>query len=362
MSTSTWGYLLEFVGILIFLVLVHEAGHMVVAKWCGMRVERFSVFMGRPIASVTRGETQYAVGWLPIGGYVKISGMSRDEEIPEELVPRAYYSATMWRKIATIAAGPLVNVLVAIVAFTAMYWIGIPNGGAPVARLAQVEVQSPAAGAGMRPGDTVVAINAQKATDPAVFRKILTSHPGGTVQVTYAHDGTDVTRTVHLKSVTPAGAACDPATQAGCIGHLGVGFGYATAQAGPVAGIWKGADYTWYVVRETGVRMFQTPTQVQSVIGVGAVYTEVASRGAATILAFTGVLSLALAIFNLIPIPPLDGGHILFAVIERVRGRALSSTAYERAAVVGIALMLILFVVVAQKDVINIANGTVLGK
>ncbi len=108
-------------------------------------------------------------------------------------------------------------------------------------------------------------------------------------------------------------------------------------------------------------RIFQTPTQVQSVVGVGAVYTEVASRGLATVLAFTGVLSLALALFNLIPMPPLDGGHILFAVIERVRGRSLSAVAYERAAVVGIALMIMLFLVVVQKDIVNISNGTVLG-
>lgn len=359
---TTTGYLLEFIGILIFLVLVHEAGHMVVAKWCGMRVERFSVFMGRPIASIQRGETEYAIGWLPIGGYVKISGMTRDEEIPEELVPRAYYSATMWRKIATIAAGPAVNILVAVLAFTAMYWIGIPNGGPPVTRLAQVEVQSPAASAGMRPGDVLVAVNGQRSTDPSVFRNVLVSHPDKTVQITYTHDGSEVTKDVRLASLTPAGAPCNPTSRTDCIGHLGVGFGYATAQAGAAAGIWRGTDYTWYVVRETGVRLFQTPTQVQSVIGVGAVYTEVASRGIATVLAFTGVLSLALAIFNLLPIPPLDGGHILFAVIERIRGRALSAVTYERAAIVGIALMLILFVVVAQKDVINIANGTVLGK
>lgn len=359
---TTGGYLLEFVGILIFLVLVHEAGHMLVAKWCGMRVERFSVFMGRPIASIQRGETEYAVGWLPIGGYVKISGMTRDEEIPEELVPRAYYSATMWRKIATIAAGPAVNILVALLAFTAMYWVGIPNGGAPVTRLAQVEVQSPAASIGMRPGDTLVAIDGHRGTDPAVFRNVLLQHPGQKVQVTYAHNGTEITRDVRLKSVTASGASCDPTTRKDCIGHLGVGFGYGTAQAGAFTGVWRGTDYTWYVVRETGARLFQSPTQVQSVIGVGAVYTEVASRGIATVLAFTGVLSLALAIFNLLPIPPLDGGHILFAVIERIRGRALSAVTYERAALVGIALMLILFVVVAQKDVINIANGTVLGK
>jgi regulator of sigma E protease len=358
---TTGVYILQFIGILIFLVLVHEAGHMVVAKWCGMRVERFSIFFGRSLARFQRGETEYRVGWIPVGGYVKISGMSRDEEIPDALVPRAYYSATMWRKIATIAAGPAVNILVAIACFTVMYWVGIPNGGAPTTRLAQIEVSSPAGVAGMRPGDTLVAVNGQSSTNPDAFRKVLTSHPNGLVTVTYAHSGADITRTVRLKSVKASGAACDPATQTGCIGHLGVGFGYATERAGPLAGVSKGTQYTWWVVHETGTRIFQTPTQVQSVVGVGAVYTEVASRGLATVLAFTGVLSLALALFNLIPMPPLDGGHILFAVIERIRGRSLPAAAYERAAVIGIALMVVLFFVVVQKDVLNIANGTVLG-
>jgi regulator of sigma E protease len=358
---TTGVYILQFVGILIFLVLVHEAGHMVVAKWCGMRVERFSVFFGRPLARFQRGETEYRIGWLPIGGYVKISGMSREEEIPEELVPRAYYSASMWRKIATIAAGPGVNVLVAVVCFTAMYWIGIPNTGAPTTRLAQIEVASPADHAGLRPGDRLVAIDGQRSTDPATFRKVLTAHPDGLVTITYAHAGADVTRTVRLKSVNAKGTACDPATQTGCIGHLGIGFGLATQRAGLVGGISNGIHYTWWVIHETATRIFQTPTQVQSVVGVGAVYTEVASQGLATVLAFTGVLSLALALFNLIPMPPLDGGHILFAVIERVRGRSLSAVAYERAAVVGIALMIMLFLVVVQKDIVNISSGTVLG-
>jgi len=358
---TTGVYILQFIGILIFLVLVHEAGHMVVAKWCGMRVERFSIFFGRSFARFRRGETEYRIGWIPIGGYVKISGMTRDEEIPEDLVPRAYYSATMWRKIATIAAGPLVNVLVAVICFTLMYWVGIPNGGAPTPRLAQIEVSSPADAAGMRPGDTLVAVNGQRSTDPTTFRKLLTAHPNELVTVTYSHSGADITRTVRLKSVNANGAACNPATQTGCVGHLGVGFGYATAHAGLFGGIRKGSQYTWWVVHETATRIFHTPTQVQSVVGVGAVYTEVAAQGFATVLAFTGVLSLALALFNLIPMPPLDGGHILFAVIERIRGRSLSPAAYERAAVVGIALMLVLFVVVVQKDILNIANGTVLG-
>ena len=358
---TTANYILQFIGILILLVLVHEAGHMVVAKWCGMRVERFSVFMGKPLLRFGRGETEYAVGWLPLGGYVKISGMTRDEEIPEELVPRAYYSASMWRKIATIAAGPGVNVLFAILAFTVMYWVGLPNSGAPTTRLAQIQVPSPAASAGMRPGDQLVASNGNRSANYEVFRNLLVARPDKLVTVTYAHSGADVTRTVRLTSVTARGAACDPATHTDCIGHLGVGFGFATEHAGCFGGIWKGISYTWWVIHETATRIFQTPTQVQSVVGVGAVYTDVAAQGIATVLAFAGVLSLALALFNLIPIPPLDGGHILFAVIERIKGRALSAATYERAAVVGIALMLILFVVVVQRDIFNIANGTVLG-
>jgi regulator of sigma E protease len=353
-------YILQFIGILMFLVLVHEAGHMVVAKWCGMRVERYSIFFGRSLARFQRGETEYRIGWIPVGGYVKISGMSREEEIPDELVGRAYYSATTSRKIATIAAGPLVNVLVAVLCFTLMYWVGIPNAGAPTTRLAQVEVASPADHAGMRPGDTLVAVNGQSSTDPAVFRKVLQAHRDALVTITYEHSGAQITRTVRLTSVNANDVPCKPATKAGCVGHLGISFGFATQRAGLIGGIWNGMKYTWWVVHETVTRIFHTPTQVQSVVGVGAVYTEVASQGLATVLAFTGVLSLALALFNLIPMPPLDGGHILFAVIERVRGRSLSAAAYERAAVVGIALMLMLFVVVVQRDILNIANGTVL--
>ena len=357
---TTGLYILQFVGILMLLVVVHEAGHMVVAKWCGMRVERFSVFMGRPLVRFQPRETEYAIGWLPVGGYVKISGMTRGEDIPEELIPRAYYSASMWRRIATIAAGPLVNVLFAMLAFTAMYWVGLPNSGPPTTRMAQIEVPSPAASAGIVPGDRLIAVNGQHATNPEVFRKLLVAHPDKLVTITYAHSGVDVTRVVRLKSVNGTLAPCDPATHTNCIGHLGVGFGAATAHAGFLPGVWKGITYSWWVVHETATRTFQTPNQAQSVIGVGQVYTEVASRGIAAVLAFSGLLSLALALFNLIPIPPLDGGHILFAVIERIKGRALATSTYERAAVVGIALMLLLFVVVGWRDIFNIYNGTVL--
>ena len=119
--------ILWFVLILMTLVLLHEAGHMVVAKWCGMRVERFSIFFGRPLWSFRRGETEYGIGWLPLGGYVKITGMTQGEEIPPEVEPRAYSNMPVWKRVVTILAGPAVNILLAVVIFAAIFWIGIPT-------------------------------------------------------------------------------------------------------------------------------------------------------------------------------------------------------------------------------------------
>ena len=135
--------IIVFVVIMIVLIVLHEAGHMIAAKLSGMRVERFSVFMGKPLWSFRRGETEYGVGWLPVGGYVKISGMTRDELVrreydpqtgvvisetsePAEVQARAYCNATTPRKVATILAGPGANVLVALIAFTISFWVGLP--------------------------------------------------------------------------------------------------------------------------------------------------------------------------------------------------------------------------------------------
>jgi len=353
-------HLAQFVLILMFLVLVHEAGHMVVAKWCGMRVERFSIFFGRPVASFTRGDTEYAIGWLPLGGYVKISGMTPDEEVPSEHAHRTYHRAATWRKVATIAAGPAVNILLAVVAFTAMFWVGIPTAKLTTT-VAQVEVGAPADVIGLKPGDRIVAVDGTAVTDPQKLRDIIEARPGEPVAVTYVHDGTRVTRTATLRSVEVDGKP---------VGRLGFGFG---VERGPderygfTGGIGEGLDYSWFVVSESGKqlgRVFtseQAREDIQSVVGVGAVYNEIADQGISTILQFVGVLSLALAIFNLIPFPPLDGGHILFAFIEKLRGSPLPRAVFERASMVGLALMLLMMVFVVQNDIIDISNGTVLG-
>jgi regulator of sigma E protease len=344
--------ILWFALILMFLVLVHEAGHMVVAKWCGMRVERFSIFFGKPVWSFRRGETEYGIGWLPLGGYVKISGMTRGEEMPPEVEPRAYYNMPAWRKIATIIAGPAVNIVLAIVIFAAIFWIGIPTGRVTDSVGAVTPGQA-AAAAGIQPGDRFVAIDDVRVNgDPERLRQeLLSGEPGDDVLLTLERDGQTIRRTAELQELDDAAGR-----------RTGLGFSFETV-AGPtqrygaVAGLQEGLDFTWFVV-EANVEVFgdvftsqEAREQVSSVVGVGAVFNEVSDDGLITLLRFVGVISLALGIFNLLPILPLDGGHILFALIEKAKGSALSRTTYERASFIGFALVMVVFVFALQNDI-----------
>ena len=244
--------------ILMFLVLVHEAGHMVVAKWCGMRVERFSIFFGRPIASFTRGETEYAIGWLPLGGYVKISGMTVGEDIPSEVAHRAYSAAPMWKKIATIAAGPAVNILLAIVIFA----------GDLLDRRAHVQPSPRASGASTRtrpprrgppaPGDRIVAVNGVQVNGDAADRArgAPVGHAEGqTVRLTVERDG----RTLREDGAAPGAQGRRTATRsrtprpAGPLTGLGftfdAGAGARRCAPGPLEGLTDGWDFAWFIMK-----------------------------------------------------------------------------------------------------------------
>jgi regulator of sigma E protease len=344
--------ILWFALILMFLVLVHEAGHMVVAKWCGMRVERFSIFFGRPIWSFRRRETEYGIGWLPLGGYVKISGMTRGEDIPPEVEPRAYYNMPAWRKIVTVLAGPAVNIVLAIVIFAAIFWIGIPTARVTDTVGAVTQGQA-AAQAGIEPGDRFIAIGDVRVNgDPERLRQqLLAGEPGDRVVLTLERDGETIRRVATLQELNDAAGR-----------RTGLGFSFdavegPTRQYGFLDGLQEGLDFTWYVVK-ANVEVFgdvftseEARDQVSSVVGVGAVFNEVSDDGLITILRFVGVISLALALFNLLPIPPLDGGHILFALIEKAKGSAISRATYERVSFIGFALMLVVAVYVVQNDI-----------
>jgi regulator of sigma E protease len=342
-----------FVLVLIGLVLIHEAGHMVVAKLCGMRVERFSVFFGRPIWSFRRGETEYAVGWVPLGGYVKITGMTREERIPPEVEPRAYYAAPLWKKVATIAAGPLVNIALAFLVFSGIYWYGVPSGPVTTS-VGLVQEATPAAEIGLLAGDRILAVDDVVANgDPLRVQNALRAHPNQVVRLRYEREGRTFARDVRLGSQEIDGKT---------VGRLGFAFTRETERFGLLAGFGKGGQFTWEVLRLNVEAVGQLATseeareQINTVVGIGAVFDEVADDGV-QVMQLIGLISLALGIFNLLPLLPLDGGHILFAVIEKVKRRHISLAAYNRFAMVGMAVLLLIFFIAIQNDIDLIRGG-----
>jgi regulator of sigma E protease len=342
-------HLLQFVGILSVLVILHELGHMWVAKWSGMRVEKFSLFFGKPLAKFQKGETEYAIGWLPAGGYVKINGMVRGEEMPEGQEHRAYYNAPTWKRVATILAGPAVNIALAFVLLTVMFWTGVPTS---VNRIDTVTPGSPAAAIGLLAGDQLRAVDGQRAGDVLAVRELLTDRPGQRVDITYARNGSEFTKSATL--LNDAGQ-----------GRLGFQFAREMDRSGPIEGIANAADTTWFVIDGTRAAMWRAITgttvkEFNSVVGIGAAYDEVANEGVSQIIFFAALISLALGIFNLLPFLPLDGGHIVFALLEKLKGSPFSRQAFERASMIGLAVMVIFSVFIIQNDIINISNGTLL--
>ncbi len=362
---------LLFIVVLIVLIILHELGHMIVAKLCGMRVERFSVFFGKPIWSFRKGETEYGIGWLPLGGYVKITGMTRDELVkreydpktrevisetpePPEVQARAYCNSTTPRKIATIFAGPFANVIVAVIAFAVSFWIGVPTFSGSTNVVDAVSRNSPAEAVGLVPGDRIIRINnatlgaGADVVEP--LRKELQANVGKSVTLVVERDGTPRTLT------TPPLVAAPDAPK---VGRLGFQFAQRRVEDttfGFFGGIREGVQFTGFLTAEQIKalgRLFvdqETREQVQSVVGIGATFNDFADEGVSTVWRFIGILSLILAIMNLIPLMPLDGGHIVFALAERIRGKAMNAIVYQRASVVGIALFGLLFFYALNND------------
>ncbi len=344
-------YVLAFLGFAV-LILFHEAGHFVAAKAVGMRVERFSLFFGPMIWKVQRGETQYGIAAIPLGGYVKISGMNPREELPEEVRARAYYNQPVWKRIVVILAGPFVNLLIAFL----IIWILLLANGQAVAtkKVATIGRGTPAA-AVLKPGDQIVSVDGVRGS-PEQIRNQIRSHRCAGAATNGCRAATParvvVRRGGQLVTVTayPRYVAADRAPE------LGFGFDAVNQPVGAVHAAGLAVSDMWTVTTKTvGVvaRIFepQERKQLGSVVGGYTVTQQSFAHDTTRALWVLALISLSLAIINLFPFLPLDGGHVFWAVAEKIRGRRISFEVMERAGVIGFALILMLFVIGLSNDI-----------
>jgi regulator of sigma E protease len=354
-------YLLAFLGF-IALIILHEAGHFFAAKATGMRVERFSLFFPPLIFRVRRGETEYALGSLPLGGYVKITGMNPNEEIPDEVRPRAYYNQAVWKRVVTIAAGPAVNILIAF----AIVWGLIAANGIDSnrisTRVAAIDQGSASAGK-LRAGDRVVSIdgiaiagNENRLRNQVDAHRCAGALINGCVAQRPVTIVVDRGRAVHRFSVRPRYDAQVKRML------VGAEFGYALAHPGAIASAGDSGSYLWYVTKRTVstfAHLFEPKErkQVTGVVGAYAATQESFAASPTAALTILALISLSLGVINLFPFLPLDGGHIFWALAEKVRGRRISFSVMERSGFVGFALILIVFVIGMSNSISTLANG-----
>jgi regulator of sigma E protease len=345
-------------GGLCFLIVLHEAGHFVAAKKTGMRVEKFFLFFGPKIFSFKRGETEYGVAAIPLGGYVKISGMNPEEELPPEVADRAYYRQPVWKRIVVIGAGPAVNIVLALVI---LFVVALTSASTDTQTVSEVIPKTPAKGV-LRPGDRILSVDGK--SYPKVesqarvesFREEIASHRCAGKQA----NGCKATTPVALKikrdgrvksiSVTPEYRAS--AGQA----LIGFSFGSEPESIGVGTAVDRATGFAWLITHETLTRFAkifnsQERKQLSGVVGVSDVGQQTIGLGAAAALTFLALVSLSLGLINLFPFLPLDGGHIFWSLVEKVRGKPVSLQVMERASMVGILLVAMLFFIGLSNDI-----------
>ena len=332
------------------LILVHELGHFVVARWCGVRIVRFSIGFGRKIVGWTRGGTEYWLSWIPLGGYVKMAGEQHGERTQ---APDEYLSKPVGTRAAIVAAGPFVNYLVALVSLWTVFVVGYPELLPEVGRVLE---DMPASAAGLQEGDRILAVDGTSVPTWEAMTELIHASAGKPMRlrVARADAEVDVTLTPTRKDIT------DPFGRPKSVGLIGIGpsGAFETFHVGPIEAIGRTVHQHNEWVGQTLLALWSMATgrisvreSVTGPIGLLVLTSEAASMGIGPLLYLIALFSLSLAIFNVFPIPILDGGHLFFLLLEKLRGSPVSLNIQERAAQVSFVLLMTMVLFVCVNDV-----------
>jgi membrane-associated protease RseP (regulator of RpoE activity) len=380
-----------FIGIVAFCVMIlfaiffHELGHFVTARWARIKVSKFFIGFGPTLWSVRRGleetvtveergqlktitrpETEYGVKALPLGGFVKIVGMSPLEEVPPEDQPRAFASVPHWKRAIVLAAGSATHFITAFfVLFIIFTGVGIPDPSKPTLTVeaVQTEIQgkpSPAARAGLEPGDEILEVDGRRVERFQEVRAAIRSGGGKPVALVVRKESGE-TRRLEIRPVIDKSVDA-PIPVIGIYPHNQL------TRQNPARAVVSTSRTVVNLMRSFFDRVPDAfsprslgltgggPSEDRpfSIIGAGKIAGDLASRGSILDFLFLFVqINIFIAVFNMLPLPPLDGGHLLVLLIEKIRGRPLSPRAIMPVAAVVLSILLLLGVLLAYYDVVQ---------
>jgi regulator of sigma E protease len=351
-------YFLSFILVLGVLIFVHEFGHFIVARKLGVGVTKFSFGFGPKIAGIRRGETEYILSAVPLGGYVKLVGESEGEEVPPEQLARSFQRKPVWVKMAIVSAGPLGNLVFAVLVFWIVFLGGVPS---LTTRIGEIAPDTPAARAGLLKGDVVLRIDGEAvATWEDLATKIRAGSAGSPLRITVKRDGSETTipvapemregRTVFGEKVSEPKIGIVAGKE---VVYRKVGPGGAFLRAGLETG--KLIYLTVMTVVKLVTRVLPSETLGGPIL-IAQMAGDQAREGFSQFLYFLALLSVNLGILNLLPIPILDGGHLLFFSVEGLMRKPISPQVRTLAHQVGLALILTLTALVFYNDIARLLS------
>jgi len=359
------GSVLTAILVLSALVLVHELGHFLAARRLGVGVLKFSIGFGPRLWGVVRGGTEYVIAAFPIGGFVKMAGEHDEEEAqaggepaPVHDPARSFENKPVWARAIIIAAGPVANVLFAVAIFWLVFMAGVPT---LLTEIGAVQPNFPAADAGLRQGDVVVAIDGRPVGSWDELTEVV--HASAGVERTFSVRRGDETLAVRITPrSSPSTSVFGESTTVGLVG-ITPAERFTTRRHGPIDAAVLSLRRTGEIMRLTLVgivKIFQRIVPAETIGGpimIVQMAGQQAQLGALNLVFFSAFLSISLGLFNLFPIPVLDGGQIWFLAVEAVRGRPLSRRAREITQQIGLVLLVLLMLFAFYNDISRIITG-----
>jgi regulator of sigma E protease len=365
-------YLIPFLFVLSLVVFFHELGHFLIARWCGVRILVFSIGFGPEIVGFNdRYGTRWKISAIPLGGFVKFFGDDNAASVPDSerlasMDARERTESFMFQPVAKraaiVVAGPLANFLLAVVIFAGVFMLY--GKQTMSARVDSVQPGSAAADAGFKPGDLVVAINGHAVDSFAEMQRVVGASAGEPLAVTVDRDGAQLvlTATPALKEVKDNFGNVQRA------GILGISRSMAPEDlklhpVAPPQAVWLAMQETWSVIDRTlsyiggVIAGREAANQLGGPIRIAQMSGQVASFGFVPLIQLAAVLSVSIGLLNLFPIPLLDGGHLLFYIIEGIRGRPLSERAQEVGFRIGLAIVLMLMIFATFNDIVHLTTS-----